>query len=98
MNNGQHINLITVNTLGMAILVDAFKCASKMFGDTASLVARDMPSLEQNVYTYKECVNSLAFIKGSGLEIMLDEYFIPLNADSLRGTFFTMFNHREHIE
>ncbi len=82
----------------MAILVDAFKCASKMFGDTSNLIDRNRPSLDQNVYTYSDCVESLAFIKGTGLEIVLHEYSIPLDGHSLRATFFTVFNERKHIE
>lgn len=91
-------SLIMINTLGMAILVDALKCASHMFGDTSNLLKRNRRSLAANVYTYSDCVESLAFVSGTGLDILMESYRIPLNGDHLRDTFFTMFSRRDLIE
>lgn len=98
-SNGAY-HAVLMNTIGMAILVDSFKAASKMFSDTQNRIQRNKLTKYRNhdLYPYGVCKESLAFIQGTGLEIILDEYKIPLDPDCLRQTFFSMFKHQEFIE
>ena len=83
-NSESLVTLMFMNTLGMTILENAFKTASFLFTRSNSVS-------EKKLEEYKE---NLAFIQGTGLEIMLDTYHIVYDANKLRNGFFTIFNRK----
>jgi len=80
--------IVAINCLGMAILVDAFKSASSHFVEKSK---RHYGNDEVN----KE---SFLFIRGTALEYVLKTYNIAYDADELRKAFFNFIDHKEFIE
>ena len=82
--------IIMINTIGMAIIVDSLRSA-------ASYICKKEDYGKLRYFTKKDGIESLAFIQGSGLEITLQEYGIPLNASSIRTVFFSIMDRRDLI-
>ena len=82
--------LMFMNTLGLSILVDALKSSAFFINGSNGFKLRR--------YGCKIGSSSLAFIQGTGLEIMLNTYHIEYNADELRNNFFSLFHKNELID
>lgn len=86
------MKILWMNTLGMTILRDVLKEASYLFtgSDSRGRALTD---------SYKQvCSESLAFVQGTGLEIMMSCYYIAYDGTDLRNNFFTRFNRRDLID
>lgn len=70
------IMLMMMNTIGLSILYAEFRRASWIY--------------HQPHYHPKTASDSLAFIQGTGLEIVVDTYHLMYDADRLRNVFFSM--------
>ena len=68
--------VMQMNTIGLSIIYHEFKCAA-----WAYYAPHHHP---------KSSSDSLAFIQGTGLEIVLDVYGLMYDADRLRKVFFSM--------
>lgn len=84
------------NTIGMSILYDVLK-------DACWYIARTNKELKSQIQTFhyrsvSEGSESLAFIQGTGLEIMFDFYKIGYDAHILRTNFFSLIDRRDLIE
>lgn len=66
---------IGLQELGEAILQDAFRTAAKSFLATT------------NAWEVEAIPSALAFVKGSGLETIIQQFALPLDAQVLRETF-----------
>lgn len=75
--------MVVFTTLGLCALAATFKEASMLYVWTNGYLG------EKNLKTAKE---ALAFIQGTGLEIMIKVYDMGFDADSLRNTFFRTFH------
>ena len=81
--------LMFMNTIGMSVLVDVIKASAYyMNGSNGYRLKR---------YSQSVGSSSLAFIQGTGLEIMLDTYHIEYSADKLRSNLFSLFHKKEYI-
>ena len=75
-NNGNLMALMIMNTIGLSILYAEFK--------------RAMWCYTQPHYHPKTSSDSLAFIQGTGLEIVVEAYHLMYDPDRLRSVFFSM--------
>ena len=80
-------HLMLVNSIGMTVLQETLKDCAYMFTHT---------SMSAN--KAEQCSDSLAFIQGTGLDIMLQYYYIPLDPDELRTNIFSRFDRKDLIE
>ena len=78
-----------MNTLGLSILVDALKSSAYFLNGSNGIKIRR--------YNYSVGSSSVAFIQGTGLELMLQTYHMEYDADELRTNFFSLFHKREYI-
>lgn len=76
--------IMMMNTIGLSIIYAEFKRASWAYF---------MPS-----YHPKTSSDSLAFIGGTGLEILVRTYGLMYDVDRLRNTFFSMVGDHSKIE
>jgi hypothetical protein len=76
--------LMMMNTIGLSILYAEFKRASWFYS--------------QPHYHPKSSSDSLAFIQGTGLEIVVDTYHLMYDADRLRNVFFSMVGDHAKIQ
>ena len=80
-------NVVFMTTMALSSLVDTFVQASYVFGNRHDANAGG--------YTHKERMSlgksALAFISGTGLEIMIEYYRLDYNADEIRSQFFGIF-------
>jgi hypothetical protein len=91
-NSGATLNILFMNTVGMTVLINTLKEASYYFTGSGAK-GRSFGQTFQH-----KCKESLTFIQGTGLEIMVHRYHIALDPELLRKTFFTRFNRRDLIE
>ena len=76
VNDPNLVALMIMNTIGLSILYAEFKRAAWTYY---------MPH-----YHPKTASDSLAFIEGTGLEIVINTYHLLYDADHLRNVFFSM--------
>ena len=80
-------NIVFMTTMALSSLVDTFVQASYIFGNRHDSNAGG--------YTHKERMKigqvALAFISGTGLNIMIEYYKLDYNADEIRNQFFGIF-------
>ena len=74
--------ILQMNTLGLSILHAEFKRAALFYSSKRY---------------QRGGSDSLAFIQGTGLEMMLDTYGLMYDADHLRKVFFSMIGDHERI-
>ena len=86
------MHLMALNTIGMTVLVDALLEASCYFTGSG-LNGRQLGERRM-----QECKESLAFVQGTGLDIIVDTYQIAYDTDHLRKSFFTRMGRREYID
>ena len=87
----QMITLLQVNTLGMSVLTETIKSAAFYMNNTYHMIEEakfNKSYVSHFKMDMREGRQSLAFINGTGLEIMLDSYCLDFNADRLRSGFF----------
>jgi len=82
--NDNLMALMMMNTIGLSILFTEFKRASWAYY---------MPH-----YHPKTASDSLAFIQGTGLEIVVETYHLMYDADRLRSVFFSMVGDHAKID
>lgn len=85
--------LMFINTIGMSIIEEAFRTAQYCFINTT----QRGHTISTSGKTIQQARESLAFIQGTGLEMVLCQYYINLDADKLRDTFFNTVHHRGHF-
>lgn len=71
--------------MGLCILANTLREASYYFTGTSSLVGHPYKSSEI-------ATKALAFIQGTSLEVMLEEYSIDLDANKIRAEFYRVFH------
>ena len=80
-------NVVFMTTMALSSLVDTFVAASYLFGNYHDANAGG--------YTHKQRMRigklALAFISGTGLNLMIDYYQLNYNADEIRNQFFGIF-------
>lgn len=87
-NTASMAMVMLANTIGMTVLTDTLKDAAYVFFHTGTI------SHEKQ----EDSRDSLAFIQGTGLDMMIIAYRINLDAENLRKSFFTMINQRDLIQ
>ena len=84
-----------INTIGMSILIDSIKSASRLFiySNGYTIPPYKLPSrmLSQRL---KECKQSFMFIQGTGLDMIINQYHLGYDPDHLRTCFNHIFNIR----
>ena len=80
--------LLTMNQIGIAILSDAFKNVNYYFHHSNNIGRQRLRVVS----------DSLAFIQGTGLELVMEAYHVDYNPDNLRNTFFSMIHVRQYID
>jgi len=75
-NDGELMSLMIMNTIGMSILCAEFKHASWVYFHPR--------------YNTRLASDSLAFIQGTGLEIVVHTYHLMYDPNELRNVFFSM--------
>jgi len=85
--NSSIATYLFMNTIGLTIVTRALVDAHKLLMGT-----NNMSKIRK-----RECRESLAYIRGTGLELTLQVYEIPLDAEKLRDNFFTMINYKGYI-
>lgn len=81
--------VMQMNTIGLSIIYAEFKNAAKMYYGKYH---------DPKKRTYSSASQSLAFIQGTGLDIVLTAYGLMYDADKLRNTFFSMVGDHERIK
>lgn len=88
MNSDPAVRMfMMLNTLGMAIITEAMI-------DVRTMVRESITSSAG----VAQCSASLAFLIGTGLEMIIEQYQIGYDPDMLRKNFFTMLDRRCWIE
>ena len=87
LSSSQVITLLMANTLGMSVLVETFRSAAFYLNNSDKPLGRlvDPRHFRGDLREGKE---SLAFINGTGLEVVIHSYYLDFNADRLRSCFF----------
>lgn len=80
------MNLAFINTLGLQVLTQTFKSAAFYIRNIDYLCTWKQPKHFRSYM--KEGSSCLAFINGSGLDIMLEQYALAYDSDELRDGFF----------
>lgn len=75
--------LMMMHTIGLSIIAQELKRALYIY--------------EKPNYHPKTASDSLAFIQGTGLEIVIDYYHLEYDADAIRNVFFSMVGDHEKI-
>ena len=88
IDSATKFKLMLANTIGMSVLMETLKDASYALNYTSG--AR----LDKVIDAH----DSLAFIQGTGLDLMLYYYKLDYNAENIRMSFFTKQNRRDLIE
>ena len=83
INSGELMTIMMMNTLGLSILYAEFKRAYWHYSK---------PNWRPQAAS-----DSLAFIQGTGLELMVRAYGLMYNSDNLRNVFFSMVGDHEKI-
>lgn len=85
MNKAQSSMLITLNTIGEAVLVEAFKEAAYYLNHTNGngLSRTNLEQMSNGEASY-------AFLKGTGLEMAIEYYHLDYRAYDLRRSFMEM--------
>lgn len=83
-----------LNTIGLSVIAEAFESAAYMFTHTGNVGKRTKYDAEMQCESRK----SLAYIRGTGLEMTIKDFGLDCNAEMLRKNFFTMFNHKEYLD
>ena len=77
-------NIVFMTTMALSSLVDTFMAASYLFGNRHDANAGG--------YTHRQRMNAgkiaMAFISGTGLDLMIEYYRLDYNADEIRTQFF----------
>jgi len=99
LDSSQVVMLLQVNTLGVSILAESLRSAAFFIKNTNHLVDSNHYSRTW-VYEYKSHMKdgreSLAFINGTGLEIMLDSFYLDFDAEKIRKGFFYIMRKDNH--
>ena len=88
--NGVAEKYYLLGTIGLSVIVETFKSAAYLFISTGFKIETS-GSLKDKI---AEGERSFAFIRGTGLEICIQEFELDLDADELRKVFYTMFCRR----
>ena len=81
--------LFQVNTLGLSILTETLKSAAFYMSNTLHHVNQCTKFYTSHFNSeMKEGSECLAFIQGTGLELILERYCLDYNPDKLRDKFF----------
>lgn len=81
--------LMQLNTIGLSIICAEFINASKMYYGKYQ-------DRQKRAFTIAS--ESLAFIQGTGLELIMQDYGLWYDADNLRNAFFTMVRDYEKVK
>lgn len=81
-----------LNSMGRASLIEIIQAASFLFTPSSHWVTGEIRRKDA-VREAKQCY---AFIAGTGLEVMLDQYCIAYDADEIRRAFREYFKVRPH--
>jgi hypothetical protein len=78
--------LMMLNTIGVSVLVEVLKSASKIFtsGNTNYYKAR----------VHNESQRCFAFVRGTGLEFVINTYHLDYDAEKLKDAFYATFHYR----
>lgn len=88
LTSSQLVHVMMLNTIGMSIISQALVSAAGLY----------MRSNNISDARAEEARESLMYIKGTGLDMTIEEFQIPLDPDNVRASFFTMINRRDHID
>jgi len=97
LNTEQMTQLMMLNTLGLSILVETFKMAAYFMINTngnGHRTYKDMHCLTEIKSESRAC---FAFIQGTGLEQLINNYYLNLNAEELRKTFYNQFDLKNYL-
>ena len=83
------IMLMMMNTIGLSILYAEFKRAAWAY---------HLPNYVGRTTVKRHASDSLAFIQGTGLEIVIETYHLMYDAHHLRNVFFSMVGDHAKIE
>jgi len=92
-NSTDLVGLLLTNTIGMSILCETIKTAGYMFIHSG-VVSKRSHSSKTMMNESKDC---FAFIQGTGLELLMEDYGIGYDADNLRITFYNEFHLRKYL-
>jgi len=84
--------LMMANTIGMTILRNELRSASYIF-----VYSGGKENWRNGIHSVNECSDSLAFIQGTGLEILMSYYHLEYDPDKVRNTFFSLFHQHGYI-
>ena len=98
VNGDQTYQLLLINSLGLSVLTETLRSAAFFF--THSSWSLKSVSNSKGTYTYpnekaREAKFSLAFVQGTGLEVLLDRFELAYDPDILRSEFFRYFHQRK---
>ena len=79
-----------ISTIGMSIIADALESASYLFISSSFKIAKS-GCLQHKV---SEGEKSFAFISGTGLDIIIQEFELDLDPEKIRNGFYTIFCRR----
>ena len=91
LDSAQLVYLLSINTLGLSALTETFKAAAFFVSNSYRTVDDSrfnrhyMAHLKMDLREGEEC---LAFINGTGLDVMLESYYLAYNPERLRTQFF----------
>ena len=78
------VTLMMMHTIGLSVIYQEFKNAKLHYTGSK--------------YYTKRASDSLAFIQGTGLELVIEAYGLMYDADHLRNVFFSMVGDHEKIQ
>lgn len=76
-----------ISTIGMSVIAESFRSAAYLFISSGFRISSS-GCLKQKV---KDARESLAFISGTGLDIVIQEFNLDYDPDKLRNGFYTIF-------
>lgn len=88
IDSAELMRIMLANTVGLSILAETIRMAGYLFTHTNGNSNRET----------KEAKSCFAFIRGTGLELLIEDYELGYNADQLRYCFFDYFKQRKYID
>ena len=88
INSADLVQIMLANTIGISILAETMKAASFLFTHTNGHSAKKL----------QEARACFAFIKGTGMELIIEDYGLGYDADRLRYSFYDYFKLRKYLD
>ena len=88
INSAQLCTLIALNRIGVGVLTEALKSAEYYLTHSNGT----------SIKRLKQSAQSFMFVRGTGLEVIINYYHLNYNTDKLKNSFFSLVGHREYIE